>query len=411
MQIRTAPGRYEYRATLTNPNQQWGSTAPPPNSAGGQVSSGVQIRTETALQLAAVWGSTALISDSIATLPIRQWKLVSGEPVAMDSAPVIQQPWTEMTQRDFITQGTVSLLTAGNIFGQIAAYTDMMLPDQVQLLNPDRVNVRRNENTKQIEIRFQNGLIPPDRVTRAMGLSKPGDIKGLNPVAYMRESMGLARAQDLMAGAFFANSARPDGVITFPGDLDVNEVKAAKANWLEAHQGINKGYIPAFMTGGATFAPVSMSLVDVQFLEMMQYSASVISGMIYRVPPHMLGMVDKDTSWGAGIEQQELGFVRNTLLIWLARWEDLMTTWLPSRQFVTFDLSTRLRGDTLQRFSAYQIARVAGFMNNYEIMKAEHMTLPTDPEVVATLSDYTAPLNSAPVKPTSTGGAGGDKAN
>ena len=36
MQIRTAPGRYEYRATLTNPNQQWGSTAPPPNSAGGQ---------------------------------------------------------------------------------------------------------------------------------------------------------------------------------------------------------------------------------------------------------------------------------------------------------------------------------------------------------------------------------------
>ena len=73
MQIRTAPGRYEYRATLTNPNQQWGSTAPPPNSAGGQVSSGVQIRTETALQLAAVWASTALISDSIATLPINQF--------------------------------------------------------------------------------------------------------------------------------------------------------------------------------------------------------------------------------------------------------------------------------------------------------------------------------------------------
>ena len=181
MQIRTANGRYEYRATLTNPNQQWGSTAPPPNSAGGQVSSGVPVRTETALQLAAVWGSTALISDSIATLPVRQWKLVSGEPVAMDSAPVIAQPWPEISQRDFLTQGTVSLLTGGNIFGQVATFSDLMLPEVVQLLNPDRVNVRRNENTKQIEVRFQNGLIPADRVTRAMGLSKPGDIKGLNP--------------------------------------------------------------------------------------------------------------------------------------------------------------------------------------------------------------------------------------
>ena len=211
-----------------------------------------------------------------------------------------------------------------------------------------------------------------------------------------------------MAGAFFANSARPDGVIQVKGDLDINETKAMKANWLEAHQGINRGFLPAILTGDATFQPITMSLVDVQFLEMMQYSASVISGMIYRVPPHMLGMVDKDTSWGAGIEQQELGFVRNTLLIWLAKWEDLMTTWLPPRQFVTFDLSTRLRGDTLQRFSAYQIARVAGFMSNYDIMKAEHMTLPTDPETVAQLSDYTAPLNSAPVKPAG-GNVGGDK--
>jgi phage portal protein BeeE len=124
-----------------------------------------------------------------------------------------------------------------------------------------------------------------------------------------------------------------------------------------------------------------------------------------------VGQQDKDTSWGAGIEQQELGFVRNTLLIWLCRWEDLMTSWLPPRQFVTFDLSQRLRGDTLQRWSAYQIARVIGAMNNAEIRKAEGLPTVIDPASTKILEDYAAPLNSAPVKPTSTGGAGGDKSN
>src|ERR1019366_1555346 len=106
------------------------------------------------------------------------------------------------------------------------------------------------------------------------------------------------------------------------------------------------------------FKPITVNASDAQFLEQMQLAATVISGMLYRVPPHMIGMVTKDTSWGAGIEQQELGYVRNTLLNWLGRWEDLMTSWLPPRQFVMFDLSQRLRGDTLQRWAAYQIARV-----------------------------------------------------
>ncbi len=411
MQIRTADGRFEYRATTANPAQQWGSTAPPPNGMNGMVSSGVQIRTETALQLAAVWGSTALISDSIATLPLKQWKLVGGEPVQMDPAQVIAEPCAEMTQRDFVTQGTMSYLLAGNIFGQVASFTDMMLPEQVQLFDADRVNVRRNMDTGAIEVRFQNQLIPDDVVIRSMGLSRAGGIKGLNPIAYMREVMGLARAQDLMSGAFFANSARPDGVLQVKGPLDINEAKAMKQSWLESFQGINHAYLPAVLTQDTEYKPITMSMADAQFLEQMQFSASVISGMIYRVPPHMLGMVDKDTSWGAGIEQQETGFVRNTLLIWLARWEDLLTSWLPRRQFVTFDLSQRLRGDALQRWSGYQIARVIGAMNNAEIRQAEGLSVVTDPVSQAILEAYDAPLNSAPVKPTATGGAGGDKSD
>lgn len=412
MEIRTREGRFESRSA--NPMQPWGSTAPPPPGM-GSIAAGVSIDEKTALQLAAVWGSVSLISDSLATLPIQQYKLSpTGEPTKMASATVIERPWEELDQADFITQGSVSMLLRGNLWGRRIGVDERGCPSQIQLVHPDHARIRRapdGPKKGQLEVRYWNQPVPWDQVTRKMALSGPEDIQGYNPIEYLRNMLGLARAQDLFSGAFFSNSARPDGVIEFPEDVDDDEVDAALDGWLAKHQGYNRAFLPAILTGGATWKPISMSLADVQFLQQMQFSESVISGRIYRVPPHMLGMVDKDTSWGSGIEQQELGFVRNTLGIWLRRWEDLFTSWLPSGQFAIFDLSQRLRGDTLQRFQAYQIARICGFMNNLDVMHAEGMPTPTDPDLVAQLSDYAAPLNSSPLKVGGPQGPGGDKAN
>ena len=370
---------------------------------------GVQVNEQTALQQIAVYSSVALISEQIATLPIQQWRLVGGEPVKMDSAPVIEQPWAEIDQIDFITQGTMSMLLRGNLWGRRLGIDDRGNPTQVQLVHPDHARIRRNSKSGQLEVRYWNEPVPWDQVTRKMALSLPEGLQGLSPIEYLRVSIGLARAQDLHAGAFYANSAQPGGWIGVEGDLDDDETKKMYAAYLAGHQGINKAFLPLILTGGAEFHPIQMTMHDAQFLEQMQFSASLIYGMLFRIPPHMFGQTDKETSWGAGIEQQELGFVRNTLGIWLRRWEDLMRSWLPPRQFVTFDLSERLRGDALQRWSAYQIARVIGAMTAAEVRAAEGLPAVSDPALDA----FDQPLNSAPVKAPSSSGVGpaGDKAN
>jgi len=406
MQILTADRKFETRSA--NPYTPWGSTAPPIPGSGGLSAAGTSVTTESAMQLAAVWGSIALISDSIATLPIRQWKLVAGEARPIDDAneaAVIHQPWPEITQRDFITQGTVSQLLRGNLYGEITARDERFYPAQVRIETPDRVKVTRNRETGVVEVRYGNRLVPPDDVTRAMGLSFPGGIVGLNPIEYMRNLLGLGRATDLYAGAFFSNSAEPRGVIQVKGDLDVNETKALAASWMEAHQGIGNAHLPAVLTGDAEFKPISMSHSDMEFLALMQWGQATIAGYVYRIPPHMFGVQDRSTSWGKGIAEQELGFVRNTLLVWLARWEDLLSSWLPPRQFVTFDLSERLRGDPLQRWQSYQLARVTGVMNAREIRDAEGLPR-VDGDQAAMLERYDQPLNSSPMKPQQ--GDGGD---
>ena len=407
MQILTPSGQFETRAA--NAMLPYGSTAPPP--PGGDSFGGGALTARGAMQQVAVYGSVSIIAEAIATLPIKQYRLVGGtggEWREMDPAPVIVQPYSEITQRDFIIQGSMSMLLQGTMWGDIITRDDNLLPEQVKLCHPDHARVRRNQKGL-VETRYWGQLVSPDNVTRQFALSAPEDIKGISPIEYLRLCIGRARQQDIYASAFLANSARPDGWIGVEDDLDTDEVEKMALAWKASHQGVSKAGLPGILTGGAEWHPITMSMADAQFLQQMQWSASEISGMIYRVPPHMLGMTDKETSWGAGIEQQELGFVRNTLLIWLCRWEDLMRAWLPRRQFVTFDLSQRLRGDTLQRWSAWQIGRITGALNAAEIRKLEGLPKVDDPEQAAFLESFSTPLNSSPMK-TPTSGPGGDKA-
>lgn len=38
-----------------------------------------------------------------------------------------------------------------------------------------------------------------------------------------------------------------------------------------------------------------------------------VDGYRFLVPPHMIGVVDRASSWGVGIEQQEMGFLRQVV--------------------------------------------------------------------------------------------------
>ena len=61
--------------------------------------------------------------------------------------------------------------------------------------------------------------------------------------------------------------------------------------------------------------------------------------------------------------------------------------------FARFNFKGRLRGDTLQRYQAYTMARNGSWMNVDEIRELEDMTPLPD----GAGTDYWAPLNFAPL--------------
>jgi len=69
-------------------------------------------------------------------------------------------------------------------------------------------------------------------------------------------------------------------------------------------------------------------------------------------PLHLIGLVDENTSWGTGIEQQALGWVKFTLQGWITATEQRATRellpggWTSGSWCAEIDPDVLLRGDS-----------------------------------------------------------------
>ncbi len=321
---------------------------PPPGSVGGAVG-GLHVTTESATQVAAVYGCVSLLADSVASLPLRALSKPATVNTAKELAlpPLLKRPYELLSLTDWIVCAIWSLALRGNFIGHITERDSLGYPAQIAPIPPDVVNVRPLTDGT-FEWRFAGHLVNKDDVFHIRYQSMPGMILGINPIQMMRYSFGLAHATDVWASEYYGNAANPQGVIESPDPYDETEVKAWAAGWQAAHGGVKKSNYPAILTGGAKFNPIDVSPADQQLLETRKFSQEEISGIVFRIPPHMLGLNERSTSFGRGIEQQERGFVSNTLAGYLCRLERALTECLPG-QYANFDIRHRIRGDSLQR--------------------------------------------------------------
>jgi HK97 family phage portal protein len=377
-------------------NLPWGDSTPPTNGSLGNPTSGTVVTEKGALGLAAVWSCTTLLADEVASLPLYESTGDSiGNRKRVPLEPVLEDPYSQpgFSRYDWWAAAQMSIDLRGNFFGLVVDRDKRMYPTQIQPWHPDKVRVQRLTNG-EIEYRYGGTTVDIDDVFHVRGYSMPGQLVGMNPIEVLRNTFGMARAADLYGGAFFANSAFPSGVITVEEDLGEEETLNLLRSWVQAHQGIGQAHLPAVLTGGAEFHALSLAPEDAQFIESRQLGRSEVQ-MIFRIPPHMTGDVDKTTSWGTGVEEQELGFTIHTLAGKLARWKQAFEAIMPPGRRLGFDMSHRLRGSTLQRFQAYTLARNGGWMNVDDI-RAKEDEAPLPDGLGQT---YLQPLNFTPLGP------------
>jgi Phage portal protein len=171
-----------------------------------------------------------------------------------------------------------------------------------------------------------------------------------------RDVIGIAQATQEHAGTYWAGGGMPDVVLRHPKTLG-DAGKKLEENFSASYGGGQGKSRVAVLEEGMDITPLGMSKQDAQFLETRQFQRGEIAGM-FQVPPHMIGDTEKTSSWGTGIEQQQIGFIQYTMRRWLVTWEQAI--WM---QFVEgertyypeFLVESLLRGDFKTQMDGYAI--------------------------------------------------------
>jgi len=314
-----------------------------PGDVAGQV-----VNQSTALSLLAVYGCVNLISDSIATMPVHTVGGVS------DAAPLwLERPNPDMDRVDFLSAVMVSLLLDGTAF--IPVMRDRSnRAETVTVLDPTRVHLHRKDGLVQVIV---DGMPAPMDVLIVRGLMLPGSLRGVSPVEYARQIIGLGLGAQEQAARFFGQGAVIPGVIQTSGSLTKEQMREIRDQWLQSHGGSRRSHLPVVLTGDAKYQGITMTQEQAQFLETRRYTDAQIAGQMFRVDPTMLGIPVEGTSITySNLEQRGTHLVRHTLLPWIVRLERALSTLMPRGQSLKFNVNGFLRADLETRYRSYKIA-------------------------------------------------------
>ncbi|MUV39469.1 putative portal protein [Lentibacillus sp. JNUCC-1] len=362
-------------STLSNP-QQWLSDM----FKGSETSSGVSINEETAMNITSVYAAQKVIYETIASLPLlmykRKEKGKQRDPDHHLYNLLHDEPNEEMTSFTFFELMQHHLLTWGNAYAE-KEVDGMGRPLSLWPLNPAKTQVLRNPQTKRLEYftTTPDGMtfkIPKDRMFHVAGLGN--GIVGKSPIRMHREAIGLAKATEEFGARFFGEGATPSGIIEYPGALDDEAYERFVKDTRDAHSGLSKAHKLMILEQGLKYHQVGIPPEDAQFLETRKFQLNEIA-RIYRVPPHLIGDLEKATF--SNIEHQSIEFVTHTIRPWLVRWEQAikMQLFLPSEKkthFAEFLIDGLLRGDIKSRYEAYAIARQNGWYSANDIRGLEN---------------------------------------
>ncbi len=286
-----------------------------------------------------------LIAGSMAALPFRPMtRDANGKIIEATDHPLYDllrwQPNAFQTAHEFKSWMQVRILVQGEAFAVIARSGRRV----VALIPSDDIKWRLLSDGTP-EYTGPRGIIDPKDILHLRGLSWHLD-KPLSRFKQAARAISLSQSAEDSAFAIFKNGINPGGFLEHPGKLSPDAAKRLKDTFEERYSGAdNSGKWP-LLEEGLKASAFNSNAKDAQQIERSKNQVEEIA-RVFGVPRPLM-MVD-DTSWGSGIEQLAILFVRFALTTWFDVWEQRAQISLldrSERNRIWFDFDERelLRG-------------------------------------------------------------------
>jgi HK97 family phage portal protein len=356
-------------------------------SRGQPTWSGMEVTAENALHIAVYFAGVRVICEDIGKLPFIVYReSPDGKRERATDSPywrlIHDRPNKAMTSQQFREYMTAAAINRGDglaVKSGMRGQVPELLP-----LHPDTARIELTSDfSLMYHVRHNDGTethLPRDKVFHYPGLTLNG-YTGVSVIEYARQTLGNIHGGNRQAGTFFGNGMRPSGILSHPGKASDDAKKRVKETLVEASSG-NKTNSVLFFDEGMTFTPVSLNAHDSQFIESRTFEVLEVCRWL-RLKPHKVAELTRATF--SNIEQESQEHVTDTLMPHGQRWADAVTQQIITEPNMWAELNydALLRGTTLDRYQAYQIAlggnNGPGFITREEIRIREN--LPAVPQV------------------------------
>lgn len=362
-------------ATIENPAVPLTDTSILEMLGADRTVSGKSVTEVTALGLPAVWRAMQVTCNVPAALPLHAYRQDGAARIQASgqSASLIEDPHPDMTSFEFWQTvyfhrkawGNAYVRKLRNPLGQVA---------ELWPLHPGRVKVgRESEGGRKIYIVDGDTDTPlsDNEILHLPGLGYDG-VCGVSPIRAARESLGVGLAAQEYGAKLFGSGMLATGVLQTEQRLTQSQADALATRWKAKRTGLDSAHSTIVLDKGAKFTQLSIAPEDAQFLETRRFQVVEVCRW-FGIPPFLMFDTEKSTSWGTGLEQQALGWVKIDLLPDLTAVEQRLTKHVlrPTPVYAHYSVEGLLRGDSTARAAFYKSLWDIGALSTNEIRELE----------------------------------------
>lgn len=376
----------EKRSGLENPDSELFDSL-----IGAPTISGERVDVSGSLQIADVFSAVTIVTETIATLPLKVFRKVNENVVEVPdhrAAGMLGQAPNPVTPAHrFWATAAGHLLLWGNIFIE-KLRDEQGLVSELWLMHPAGVTVEYNPTLRQKRFLIDDGIsnptrLPEERVLHIYGFSTDG-LVGLSPIQQARQQMGIVKARERFEAEVYANQPFTSGVIEHPGKI-TDGGSALRKSWQAVYAGGNRRsgenrgerHNIGVLEEGAHFNQLSAPLEDMQFVESQQMGKRSIAAL-FKIPPAYLGGSIGDSLTYQTVESNQIQLARMAISPVTVNMQKFLhfdrgifpfSSWYPE-----FVLEALLRGDSKARGEFYKLLSDVKAIVPNEIRGLENMS-------------------------------------
>ncbi len=340
---------------------------------------GVNVDTETALSVPAIWRAVTMISDTVGIMPIHAYR---NDQKLEPTPKLLESPNPLETRIETIAAMVAALILHGNYVAILGEPGLTGYPESIYPVSPERVTILKSNG--RTVFRIDEKDYDASQIFHVKGFSLPGEVAGIGIIAAQRQGIGGAVAVMEYASRYFDGGTMPSYVIKSDNpDLTEDEADLLKLKWMEHYSG--KSRRPAVLNGSTKVEPLTANANDSQLIEARNQAVADAANIV-GVPGNAIGAPNTSRTY-SNVEAQALEYLRTSIAPLTHRIEAVFTNYLPRGQEAKFNYDSLLRADTYTRYQAHKLALDAGFLTVDEIRELENLPplgtpMETEPEEI-----------------------------